>query len=125
MRRRVYGTLITCSVVSSLFAMQPALPRSLAATAPIRLSDSPPVATIKIDNFAFVPRDLEIKAGTTVTWQNADDAPHTVTHRGDPRAFDSGALETDQKFAFTFTKPGIYTYFCKIHSHMTGTITVK
>jgi len=84
-----------------------------------------PTASVKIDNFAFTPRELTVAAGTTVTWQNADDVPHTATARDDPRTFDSGTLDTDDKFAFTFEKPGKYAYFCKVHPHMTGVVIVK
>ncbi len=82
-------------------------------------------AKVRIDNFTFQPRQVEIKAGGTVSWENADDVPHTATSRDDPQAFDSGPLDTDGHFSFTFTKPGKYTYFCKVHPHMTGVVTVK
>ena len=80
---------------------------------------------MKIDNFAFMPKELDIAVGTTVTWQNADDVPHTATSKDDPQVFDSGALDTDDKFSFTFSKPGKYAYYCKVHPHMTGVVTVK
>jgi len=81
--------------------------------------------TVKIDNFTFKPKELEITVGTTVTWQNADDVPHTATSKDDPQTFDSGPLDTDEKFSFTFTKPGKYPYYCKVHPHMTGVVIVK
>ena len=84
-----------------------------------------PVASVKIENFTFRPKQLEIAAGTTVTWLNADDVPHTVTSKDDPQAFASGALDTDVKFCFTFKKPGKYAYYCKVHPHMTGIVIVK
>jgi plastocyanin len=86
---------------------------------------SQPTATVKIDNFEFEPKELNVAVGTTVTWQNADDVPHTATSKDDPQTFDSGALDTDEKFSFTFTKPGTYTYYCKVHTHMTGVVIVK
>jgi len=58
-------------------------------------------ATAKIDNFTFVPARLTVKAGTTVTWRNADDIPHTVTST--TQLFKSKALDTDDSFSFTFT----------------------
>jgi plastocyanin len=60
-----------------------------------------------------------------VTWVNHDDVPHTATATGDSPAFDSGALDTDEKFSFTFKAPGTYPYACKVHPHMTGTVIVK
>jgi plastocyanin len=81
--------------------------------------------TIEINNFAFGPEALTVAAGTTVTWTNHDDEPHTVVNGDNPRLFKSGALDTDDKFTFTFDKPGTYKYFCSIHPHMTGTVVVK
>jgi plastocyanin len=78
---------------------------------------------VKIDNFAFAPAQLTVKPGTTVTWVNEDDIPHTVVATA--KAFRSKALDTDDKFSFTFTTPGSYGYFCSLHPHMQGTIVVE
>ena len=78
---------------------------------------------VKIDNFAFAPQRIVVKAGTTVTWINADDAPHTVA--SSTKVFKSGALDTKDKFSFTFATPGSYDYFCSLHPHMTGTVVVE
>lgn len=78
---------------------------------------------VKIDNFAFTPQELTIAAGTTVEWVNRDDIPHVVVS-DDKKTFKSKALDTDEKFSFTFTKPGTYTYFCSIHPKMTGKVIV-
>jgi plastocyanin len=88
-------------------------------------SSSPSAAIVKIENFAFQPRNLQIKAGTTVTWVNDDDVPHTASSTTTPQAFDSGALDTDDRYSFTFTQPGSFAYFCKVHPHMTGTVVVQ
>jgi plastocyanin len=80
-------------------------------------------ATVKIDNFTFEPQKLTVKAGTTVTWKNEDDIPHTVASA--TKAFKSKALDTDDSFSFTFTTPGTYEYFCSLHPHMTATIVVE
>jgi len=80
---------------------------------------------IVIDNFAFQPAKLTVAAGTKVTWVNRDDVPHTATSTQKPRAFDSGALDTDDTFAHVFTVPGTYEYFCAVHPHMTAQIIVK
>src|SRR5689334_13402280 len=78
---------------------------------------------VKIGNFTFGPQELKVKSGTTVTWTNEDDIPHTVT--SSTLAFKSKALDSDDKFSFTFTTPGTYQYFCSLHPHMTGTIVVE
>ncbi len=80
-------------------------------------------AAVKIDNFTFDPPRLTVKAGTTVTFTNVDDIPHTVASV--TKAFRSTALDTNDKFAFTFTTPGTYEYFCSLHPHMKGTIVVE
>ena len=78
---------------------------------------------VKIDNFAFAPHRVVVKAGTTVTWINDEDIPHTVA--SSTKLFKSNALDTKDKFSFTFTTPGAYEYFCSLHPHMTGTIVVE
>jgi plastocyanin len=80
-------------------------------------------AEVKIDNFSFGPAALTIAAGTTVTWVNHDDIPHTVVST--ENAFKSKVLDTDEKFSFTFAKPGTYPYFCSIHPKMTGKVVVQ
>jgi plastocyanin len=81
-----------------------------------------PPFQVKIQNFVFDPRPLTVPAGTTVTWTNEDDIPHTVTT--EDRRIKSPVLDTGDKFSFTFDKPGSYTYFCSLHPHMTGTVVV-
>ena len=60
-----------------------------------------------------------------MTWINRDDIPHVVVSSDDPRAFKSKALDTDDKFSYTFTKPGTYNYFCSVHPKMTAKIVVS
>jgi plastocyanin len=79
--------------------------------------------TVKIDNFSFSPASVTVPVGTTVRWTNADDIPHTVV--SDDKTFKSKALDTDEHFTYTFTKPGTYSYFCGIHPKMTGKIVVQ
>ena len=80
-------------------------------------------AEVVIDNFTFTPTPLTVKVGTTVTWVNHDDIPHTVTSK--TMAFRSKALDSDDKFSFTFAAPGSFDYFCSLHPMMTGTIVVE
>jgi len=83
----------------------------------------PSTAEVKIDNFSFGPAAITIPAGTTVTWINRDDIPHTVVST--EKAFKSKVLDTDEKFSYTFTKSGEYPYFCSIHPKMTGKVIVR
>jgi plastocyanin len=94
-------------------------------TATTKPAATAPGPMVKIENFQFEPKELTVAAGTTVTWVNADDVPHTATGEGDSPAFDSKALDTDDKFSFTFSKTGNYPYYCRVHPHMKGLIVVK
>ena len=82
-------------------------------------------AEVKVDNFSFAPVSLTVTAGTTVTWTNRDDIPHTVVSTDDAKMFKSKVLDTDEKFSFTFTKAGSDPYFCSIHPKMTGKVIVQ
>lgn len=78
---------------------------------------------VKIDNFSFGPQTVTVPIGSTVTWVNRDDIPHTsVSTEG---VFKSKVMDTDEKFSYTFTKAGTYSYYCTIHPKMTGTVVVK
>jgi plastocyanin len=80
-------------------------------------------AEVKIDNFSFGPVAITVSVGTTVTWINRDDIPHTVVSTD--KVFKSKVLDTDEKFSYTFTKAGEYPYFCSIHPKMTGKVVVQ
>ena len=83
----------------------------------------PETMEVKIDNFSFGPATLTVPAGTTVSWTNRDDIPHTVVST--EGVFKSKVLDTDEKFSFTFSKAGSYPYFCSIHPKMTGKVIVQ
>jgi plastocyanin len=83
----------------------------------------PETREVKIDNFTFGPAELTVKAGTSITWTNRDDIPHTVVSTD--KVFGSKVLDTDEKFAFTFSTPGTFPYFCSIHPKMTGKVVVQ
>lgn len=102
-----------------------ALAAALVAGAVTRLAaaDSTKPKEVKIDNFSFTPQTLTVHAGTTVTWVNQDDVPHTVTSTD--KQFKSRALDTNERFQHTFSAPGTYNYFCSVHPHMTGKIVVQ
>ena len=80
-------------------------------------------AEVDIDQFTFLPQRITVKAGTTVTWINEDDVPHTIVSSS--KVFKSKAHDTANKFSFTFTTPGTYDYFCSVHPHMTGAVVVE
>jgi plastocyanin len=97
-----------------------AMPNALPAGEAVATANS---AAVRIDNFSFTPPTLVVAPGTTVTWTNADDSPHSVREKDGN--FKSAALDTDDSFSQTFTGPGEYDYFCSIHPYMTAKIVVK
>jgi len=86
--------------------------------------DSMAARDVTIDNFSFSPTPITVSVGTTLTWTNRDDIPHTVV-ADDVQQFKSKALDTDEKFSHTFTKAGTYSYFCSIHPKMVAKVIVE
>jgi plastocyanin len=80
-------------------------------------------AEVKIDNFSFAPGNIAVAAGATVTCTNNDDVPHVIA--SDDKSLRSKALDTDDRFSYTFTKPGTYMYYCAIHPTMTAKVVVQ
>ena len=78
---------------------------------------------VKIDNFSFGPATITVAAGTAVIWTNNDDVPHVIA--SEDKSFHSKALDTGDKFSYTFTKPGTYLYYCAIHPRMTAKVMVQ
>ena len=87
-----------------------------------RAEDPADPLAVHLDNVVFVPVQLTVKVGQTVTWTNRDDIPHTVVCAG---KFRSKTMDTDGTFSFTFTSAGEYKYFCSLHPHMTGAVKVE
>ena len=97
----------------------------LAGSPSVTANDQPSTANaeVKIDNFSFGPQTVTVPVGATVTWTNQDDIPHTVVSTDG--VFKSKVRDTDERFSYTFTKPGTYSYFCSVHPKMTGQVVVK
>ena len=102
--------------VLAVIATASALPQAAARAAPA------PV-TIHIANFAFMPATITVPAGATVTWINDDDDAHSVI--SDTGVFHSAALDTGDKYSFTFTVAGDYAYHCGLHPHMVAKVLVR
>jgi plastocyanin len=77
---------------------------------------------VNIDDFAFVPLTLTVKAGSTVTWTNRDEEPHTVA--ASDGSFHSPGMGTGATFSHTFSTAGTFDYVCSIHPMMRGTVVV-
>ena len=80
-------------------------------------------AAVDITAFKFAPAVLTVPVGTTVTWTNHDEEPHTITST--TGAFGSAGLSHEETFTQTFTRPGSYAYFCALHPHMKATVVVR
>jgi plastocyanin len=118
MWRRVWPAVLAGPVVVAILLV--AGVKSPSASAQQAAATS---AEVKIDNFSFAPATLTVPAGTTVTWTNRDDIPHTVV--SDDKVFKSKVMDTDEKFSYTFSKSGTYAYFCSVHPKMTGKVVVQ
>jgi plastocyanin len=116
MRRNL--TIVTFQTATVAAALMTVTLSAIGGAAP-----PPAQASVQIANFTFDKASLTVKPGTTVTWTNADDIPHTVVSNSG--LFRSKVLDSGDRFSFTFAKPGSFGYFCSIHPHMTGTIIVK
>lgn len=95
------------------------------ADAPLMTVDpgAPTLGTVRIVQFAFVAAEIDVAAGSEVTWTNEDPTPHTVT--ADGGAFDSRQLEPGERFSAVLSQPGAFAYRCEIHPTMTGTVQVR
>jgi plastocyanin len=85
---------------------------------------SPAPIVVHTKDFAYKPLTLTVPAGTAVTFVNDDDAAHTVTSSDDKKVFDSGNMDKNAKFTFTFKNPGTYQYFCLYHAFMKAKVIV-
>jgi plastocyanin len=112
--RRIAMLFILTVVVFAAVSVKPALVLS---------QESSSKYGITIDNFRFSPMTLTVPAGTQVTWINHDDVPHTVVSTDNK--FKSHALDTDEKFSYTFADAGTYEYYCSVHPKMMGKVIVQ
>jgi len=119
MRRNMAAALVLAAVGLGIVGLGAGASAGTAAAPQNRDTTS----DVKIDNFSFGPGTLTVPVGTTVTWTNRDDIPHTVVST--EGVFKSKVLDTDEKFSFTFGKAGSYPYFCSIHPKMTGKVVVQ
>lgn len=115
----------SCAPIPETLFVPDAMPAEAspaAEQAPAATSSDAAAATVSIEDFTFVDGNLEIAAGTTVTFVNNDTVPHTAT--AEDGSWDTGNLDAGASATITFDTPGTYTYVCKYHSGMTATITV-
>jgi plastocyanin len=113
MIRGRYRSILAAVAVGLMYAVH---------TGPLTAATTDPTKIV-VKDFMFTPMSLTVKAGSTVTWANMDEEPHTVV--SNTGLFHSGALDTNESFSFKFDKPGSYQFACSIHPRMVGTIVVQ
>jgi plastocyanin len=84
---------------------------------------APKPVAVDVKEFKFTPASITVAPGTTVTWRNGDEEPHTVISTDG--VFKSSALESGARFSYTFSKPGTYHYICSLHPHMQADVIVR
>ncbi|HKU86897.1 MAG TPA: cupredoxin family copper-binding protein [Casimicrobiaceae bacterium] len=108
--RTAAGVAVAAVVAFGALAMHPA--RATAAA----------TVELAIDKFAFAPKEITVRPGTTIVWTNHDEAPHTVV--SSDKSFASKGLDTDDRFEHTFEREGDFGYICSVHPFMTGVVHV-
>jgi plastocyanin len=108
--------------------MRALLPAVAAAVLAAGVALAAPVAfaathTVVIENFAFKPQTLHVKAGDTVRWENKDIVDHTATAKDG--AFDSKDIQSGASWTWKAGKTGQHPYICTVHPFMTGVIDVE
>ena len=112
MRSNLFGSMFLLLAVL-------ALPAS-----PVRADGAAPAAVqVNIFNYKFDPETVTVPVGTTVTWTNKDEIPHTVAS-SDKSFQGSSGLDTGDSYSYTFSKPGTYSYYCTLHPFMKGKVVV-
>jgi plastocyanin len=118
-----FGSAATTPGIPGMSGMAP-MPNMPAGTSQASAGPAAPVAgnAVNIDNFAFAPATLTVHAGSTVTWTNRDEEPHTVV--ANDGSFHSPGMGSQATFSYTFTKSGTFDYVCSIHPYMHATVVV-
>jgi plastocyanin len=119
--------LVFATACGGYSSPSPASPAPAPAPAPAPSGPSSsvviPVGAEALANRAFVPGELNITVGTTVTWMNTDSTSHTSTSNG--AGWNSGTIAPGRQFSFAFQNAGTFPYRCTIHPGMIGTVVVR
>ena len=98
-------------------------------TGVISLPEGSGVPGCEATNECYIPAEVTVNVGDTVTWSNDDTAAHTVTSGtptdGPDGLFDSSLFMAGTTFEYTFDEAGTFDYFCMVHPWMVGTVTVR
>ena len=115
-------TLMLSAACGSYNSSPPAAPSPTPPAGPVSAVAIPANAST-LGNRAFVPAELNVAPGTSVTWTNTDAVAHTST--SDAAGWNSGAIAPGGRFSFTFQTAGTFPYHCAIHPGMVGTVVVR
>jgi plastocyanin len=129
MRRRLLAPLAAAALALAACgddeeaptASTPAEPTTSAPAAPATGGEA---VEIGMRNLQFEPRDVTVKAGTTVTWKNNEEIPHNVVAE-EGAEFESDTFGKDGTYEFEAAEPGTVKYVCTLHPGMDGTLTVE
>ena len=103
--------------------------QSLPSTAIVSIPAGSAVPGCEETNECYLPNEITVSTGTTVSWINDDSAAHTVTSgtvtAGVTGVFDSSLFMAGDVYEFTFNEAGTFDYFCMVHPWMTGVVNVN
>jgi amicyanin len=116
MRKNLFGHLVLIALTAAALFMG-----AVEAAEP---TTAPAMVQANITGYKFDPGVITVAVGTTITWTNQDDVPHTVTST-DKHFKSSGALDKGDSYSYTFTTAGTYPYYCTVHPFMTGKVIVQ
>ena len=109
-------------VVLSIIALLMFVPTAAAQDAGVESVPIQNAWSVNIGDNFFDPPNAAVEPGSTITWTNNGDEPHTVT--ADDGSFDSGMLNPGDSYTVAFDGQGTLTYHCAIHPEMRGSVTV-
>jgi plastocyanin len=123
----VSGILMSAIACGGSYSSPPAEPSPTPSPAPPASGPSSsvtiPVGAEALGNRAYVPSELDVTVGTTVTWRNTDSVSHTSTSDG--TGWNSGIVAPGGRFSFVFQAAGAFPYHCAIHPGMVGRVVVR
>jgi plastocyanin len=117
------SSLLIVTVGCGSNSPSPATPSPAPAPGGPSASVAIPMGASTLGNKAFSPDDLDIAAGTSVTWKNTDSVAHTST--SDANGWNSGTVAPGGQFSVAFPTAGTFPYHCAIHPGMVGTVVVR
>lgn len=117
--------IVALLVIGGIFYFRSPSTPTTTSTAPETTTPSAEVSTVILQNYAFNPSTISVKAGTTVTWTNQDNTAHKIVSDTGQHELESNDMIKGEIYEHTFNTAGTYTYHCAIHPSMKGTVIVS